>query len=193
MKQQYLIFTAVMVIIAVLFFVFSGSLISKKLETASALDKKIKSAQEKLNSARIMDQQLSQFSMIIKNSLTKQKTFTPQEVNLFVKTLADMADQNQIAVLAIYPKGIQSKINLVEQQYIMELNTTYVELGQFLSNLEALDNIVKINTLDVTPLTDVETKRPSAATGDKTGPAVPKVARYKVTLEMSVFKVQKES
>ncbi len=189
MKQKYLILALVMILFGVLFFLISGSLIGKKISQVSELDKKIKIAQEKLNSAKIMNQQLSQFTLIIDNSLTKQKTFNPGEVNNFVKNLADLADQNKIAVLAIYPKEVQSSLNLVEQQYILELNTSYIQLGQFLSNLEALDNIVKINTLDVTPLSETESGQNKNKTKVATGA---KVARYKVALELSVFKVQKE-
>jgi Tfp pilus assembly protein PilO len=189
MKQRYLIFSVGTVVIAIIFFVISGSMIGKKLSDIDQYDRQIKIAQEKLNSAKVMDQQLSQFSLIIDNSLTTAKTFSPAEVNAFVKNLADLADANKIGVLAIYPKEIQSSLNLVEQQYIMELNTTYVQLGQFLANLEALDNIVKINTLDVTPITDTKSsqmKTSSTASG-------PPVARYKVALELSVFKVVKEA
>jgi Tfp pilus assembly protein PilO len=179
MKQKYLILSLVMILVAVAFFIMSSSMISKKISKASELDK---------NSAKVMNQQLSQFALIIDNSLTKQKSFSPTEVNTFVKNLADLADQNQIAVLAIYPKEVQSGLNLVEQQYIMELNTSYVQLGQFLSNLEALDNIVKINTLDVMPLTEADTGKSTKAK-TSTGP---RIARYKVAIELSVFKVQKE-
>jgi Tfp pilus assembly protein PilO len=188
MKQKYLIFSVAMVIIAILFFVLSSSMIGGKVTKINELDGKIKVAQEKLNSAKVMDQELSQFSLIIDNSLTKQKTFSPEEINAFVKNLADLADVNKIGVLAIYPKEIQSSLHIVEQQHIMELNTTYVQLGQFLANLEALDNIVKINTLDVMPLTEAESsKRQNQAA------TVSKVARYKVAIELSVFKVQREA
>lgn len=189
MKQKYLILTLVMILIAALFFTISSSMIGKKLAKVDELDKKIKSAQEKLNSSKIMDQQLSQFSLIIDNSLTKDKSFTHEEVNAFVKNLADLADQNQIAVLAIYPKQISGGLNVVEQQYILELNTTYIQLGRFLSNLEALDNIVKIKTLDVMPLTSVEASQSKKKTDS---PEASKVARYKVALELSVYKVHKE-
>ncbi len=185
MRQHYLMFTLFMILVAVLFFMVSSALIGKKIAQVTSYDKKIKVAQEKLNSAKIMDQQLSQFAMIIQNSLTKTKIFSPTEVNAFVKTLANLADNNQIAVIAIYPKEVQASVNLVEQQYIMELNTTYIQLGQFLAALEALDNIVKINTLDVSPQTITDTQK-KITTG-------PRVARYKVTLELSVFKVQKEA
>lgn len=189
MKQRYLIFALAMVLVAVLFFLISGSLIGSKISKVDELDRKIKIAQEKLNSAKVLDQELSQFAIIIDNSLTSEKTFAPQEINAFVKNLADLADRNKIGVLAIYPKEIQSKVNVVEQQYIMELNTTYVQLGQFLGNLEAIDNIVKINTLDVMPLTDAETSKKKNEAVVSKGP---RVARYKVSLELSVFKVQKE-
>lgn len=190
MKQRYLIFTLGMILVAVLFFTFSGTLIGKKLGKIAQLDKSIKISQEKLNSAKVMDQQLSQFSIIIDNSLTNEKSFSHDEINAFVKNLADLADRNKIAVLAIYPKEIQTGVNLVEQQYILELNTTYVQLGQFLANLEALDNIVKINTLDVMPLTDAESGKAGSQTAVQTGP---RIARYKVALELSVFKVQREA
>jgi archaellum biogenesis ATPase FlaH len=190
MKQKYFIFAAAMVLVAIIFFVISGSMIRAKVSKIESLDNKIKIAQEKLNSAKVMDQQLSQFSIIIANSLTNQKTFSPAEINAFVKNLADLADRNKIGVLAIYPKEIQSKLNVVEQQYIMEINTTYVQLGQFLGNLEAIDNIVKINTLDVMPLTDADSSKKKAGEAVSKGP---RIARYKVSLELSVFKVQKES
>ena len=188
MKQRYLILLLVMVLVTTGFFLISSSMIGKKVTQAAELDKKIKLSQEKLNSAKVLNQQLSQFALIIENSLTKQKEFSPTEVNTFVKNLADLADQNQIAVLAMYPKEVQSGLNLVEQQYIMELNTSYVQLGQFLSNLEALDNIVKINTLDVMPLSDTGTGQNK----NNTKATVAQAARYKVAIELSVFKVQRE-
>ncbi|MBM4399208.1 MAG: type 4a pilus biogenesis protein PilO [Candidatus Cloacimonetes bacterium] len=190
MKQKYLIFTLVMIFVGLLFFMISGSMIGKKVSKINELDSRIKSAQEKLNSAKIMDEQLSQFSRIIENSLTSEKSFSHQEVNAFIKNLADLADQNEIAVLAIYPKELQSSINLVEQQYLLEINTTYVQFGRFLTNLEALDNIVKIKSFDVMPLSDAETGQRSKKTDKVAGP---RIARYKVALELSVYKVHKES
>ncbi len=189
MKQKYLIFSLGMILIAVIFFSITGSMINKKVSRINRLDDKIKSALENLNSAKVLEQQLSQFSLIIDNSLTKEKTFSPAEVNAFIKNLADLADQNRIAVLNILPKEVQSGMNLVEQQYILELNSTYVDLGQFLANLEALDYIVKINTLDVVPETET-TKSPGQKAAEAAGP---RIARYKVQLELSVFKVQREA
>jgi|WetSurMetagenome_2_1015567.scaffolds.fasta_scaffold228176_2 Tfp pilus assembly protein PilO len=187
MRKQYIIFLLIIALISVTFFAVSGSMINSKINKISSVDKKIKKAQEKLNSAKIMNEQLSQFTMIIRNSLTTEKQFNPMEVNSFVKQLADMCDQYKIAIVSIYPKAVFSDASMLEQQYILELNCTYVQTGQFLSELEGMDNIIKINTLDVTPIT---LQSSNAKTGTmNTGQAT----RYKVTLELSVFKVVKEA
>ncbi|HNW99908.1 MAG TPA: type 4a pilus biogenesis protein PilO [Candidatus Cloacimonadota bacterium] len=186
MRRQYIIFLLLIALVSVLFFVISGSMINSKINKINSVDKKIKKAQEKLNSAKIMNEQLSQFNLIINNSLTTEKQFSPDEVNAFVKQLADMCDQYKIAVVSIYPKAVFSNASMLEQQYILELNCTYVQTGQFLSELEGMDNIIKINTLDVTPVQvqDANSKTLTAST---------QVTRYKVTLELSIFKVVKEA
>lgn len=187
MRKQYIVFLLLIALVSVLFFLVSGSMINAKVRKIDSVDRKIKKAQEKLNSAKIMNEQLSQFNMIIRNSLTEQKQFTPAEVNAFVKQLADMCDQYKIAIVSIYPKAVFSDASMLEQQYILELNCTYVQTGQFLSELEGMDNIIKINTLDVTPIQIQDTK-------SKTITATPnQPTRYKVTLELSVFKVMKEA
>jgi hypothetical protein len=185
MRKQYLIFLLVIALISVAFFTISGSMINSKINKIASVDKKIKKAQEKLNSAKIMNEQLSQFTMIIRNSLTTEKKINPTDVNAFVKQLADMCDQYKIAIVSIYPKAVFSTADMLEQQYTLELNCTYVQTGQFLSELEGMDNIIKINTLDVTPIMVQDS-------GTKAASTVTQATRYKVTLELSVFKVVKE-
>jgi Tfp pilus assembly protein PilO len=79
------------------------------------------------------------------------------------------------------PKDVFSSANLVEQQYTMELNCTYVQMGKFLSQLESLDHIIKINHLEVKPIYDRSTQQIEG-----------KATMYTVTIELSVFKVLKE-
>ena len=64
----------------------------------------------------------------------------------------------------------------------MELVCTYVQLGQFLSELESLDNISTIKTLQVNPIKE-----------DKKQQNTKNETKYRVNLELSVFKVVKES
>jgi Tfp pilus assembly protein PilO len=187
MRKQYIIFLLIIIVVSVAFFIVSGSMINSNIKKINDVDKKIKKAQEKLNSAKIMNEQLSQFTMIIRNTLTNEKQINPNEVNSFVKQLADMCDQYKIAIVSIYPKAVFADASMLEQQYILELNCTYVQTGQFLSELEGMDNLIKINALDVTPIT-------MQSANSKTGNVnAGQATRYKVTLELSVFKVVKEA
>ena len=116
--------------------------------------------------------------------MTDQGEFSSEEVNTFIKKLTDMADKYKIAVHSISPKVVSTTSNyLVEQQYTLILNCTFVEMGQFLSEMESFDNIIKIKTLDITPL-----KKDKKGDNGDTEIAT----RYKVTLELSTLKIIKE-
>jgi Tfp pilus assembly protein PilO len=71
--------------------------------------------------------------------------------------------------------------NLIETTYNLELEATYVQIGQFISDLESQDNIIKIQTLDISP----------AQVTDET--VANAESRYRVILELSIFKVKKEA
>jgi Tfp pilus assembly protein PilO len=184
MRKQYMLFLLIIVLFSLIFFLVGGSMISSKMSKIAAVDQKIKKAQERLNSAKIMNEQLNQFTRIIDNSLTVEKQFKPVEVNAFVKELADLADMHKIAVVSIHPKDVFSDVNVIEQEYTLELTCTYVQVGQFLSELESMDNIIKIGTFEVTPIMEDAKKKESA---------INTVTHYKVTLELSVLKVVKEA
>ncbi len=174
-----------MIIITISFFYFSSDIISTKIKKISVYDKRIKRDQEKLNSAKVLNEQLQQVSKVIVNSITTDRKFNSEEVNNFVKKLATLSDQYKIAVHSLFPKVVSSiGSKYVEQQYTMELDCTFIQMGQFLTDLESYDNIIKVNTLDVRPLS-VDSK--------KTSSEEDLVTHYKVTLELSTFKIIKEA
>ncbi|HNV61710.1 MAG: type 4a pilus biogenesis protein PilO [Candidatus Cloacimonadota bacterium] len=183
MRERYLIFILCILLITILFFMFTINSVTAKQHKIKELDRKIKTAQEKLNSARIMDQQLSQFSRIIDNSLTREASFSFDEINAFKTTIGRLADQRTITINKLSDSNKFSLPGLVETTYNLELEATYVQIGQFISDLESMDNIIKIQALDISPL----------AVSDKevTAPNAPN--RYRVTLELSVFKVKREA
>ncbi len=182
MRQKYLIFLIVIALFTAGFFTLGSSMLSKELKEIKRVDKKIKVAQEKLNSAKIMNEQLSEFSRIIQNSLTKTKKFKTEETNAFVKNLAELADRFKISVVNIFPKEVFTRANLVEQNYTMELQCDYIQMGKFLSKLESLDHIIKITYLEVKPMYD---RNKAQVAGQAT--------MYTVSIELSVFKVLKEA
>ncbi|MBC8385273.1 MAG: hypothetical protein H8E57_07120 [Candidatus Cloacimonetes bacterium] len=185
MKQKYLILFAIMVISTMLFFYLSSQSIRTKAILVGAYDIKIKEEQEKLNSAKVLNEQLKQVSQVIMNSMTNEKTYNPEETNKFSKKLADLADKYKIALHSFFPKIIATGgTNLLEQQYTMELVCTYVQLGQLLTDLEGYNYIINIKTLEVKP---AKSDKQNIETDEDL------ITRYKVTLEVSTYKIVKEA
>ena len=185
MKQKYLILLAVIVIVSLLFFYLSSQMISDKMHDIKRIDSRIKKEQEKLNSAKVLNEQLQQVSKVILNSMTKSKSFEPSDVNMFVKKLADLADLYKISVHSLTPKPMDSdRKNMIQHLFSLEINSTFVQFGQFLSDLESFDNIIKVRTLDVRPITE-KSKGADQLENEET--------RYKITLELLVYKIVKEA
>jgi Tfp pilus assembly protein PilO len=184
MKQKYLIVFAVVVVVSMLFFYFSNQTIGSKLDEIEKLDNSIKKEQNKLNSAKVLNKELQQVSQVIVNSMTKEKKFKPSEINSFVKKLADLADQYKVAVHSLTPKPVDSdQKNLIHHLFTLEINCTFIQLGQLLSDMESFDNILKIKTLDVRPVT-IKSKGETD---------LDKETKYKITLEILSYKIVKEA
>lgn len=182
MKEKYFILIGAIAVVTFFFFYSANTIISNKTRDIRLIDRNIRRAQERLNSAKVMDEQLSQVSRVIENTLVTQRTFSPDEINYFVRILAELADKNKIAVYSLIPRAAHSPANLLEHQFVMDIMCTYVQLGQFLTKIESLDNIVKVNTLDVKPV--------RSDTGIEIAGEV--VTQYRVIVELSVFKIVKE-
>ena len=180
MRERYLVLILVMLVATVSFVMLSGRSMDKNLRAIRSLDASIKTTQEQLNSARLLDQELSQFARIIENSLSRDSKFSFDEINDFKTTIGDMAHQRKIEINKLSDTSKHSLPNLIETTYNLELEATFVQIGQFISDLEAQDNIIKVQTLDISP---------AQQTGDETPGAD---SRYRVLLELSIFKVKKE-
>ncbi len=181
MRERYLAFILIMLLLVVVFFMLSANSLNSNLKEISNLDERIKTSQEQLNSARILDQELSQFTRIIDNSLSKESKFSFDEINDFKTTIGEMAHQRKITISKLSDTNKWSLPNLIETTYNLELEATYVQIGQFISDLESQDNIIKIQTLDISP---------AQVTDDAAANAE---SRYRVILELSIFKVKKEA
>ena len=183
MRQNYLMLFFAMIILSLLFFFYSGRIVNGKISKIERYDRAIKKDQEKLNSAKVLNEQLKDVSKVILNSITKEKSFKADEVNAYIKRLGDLADKYKIPVYVQTPTSLSSNDkHLVEQGYSMELMCTYVQLGKFLSDLESFDNISLVKTLQVNPVKE-----------DKNKENIATETRYKVNLELSVYKIIKES
>ncbi len=182
MRDRYLILILVMLVATVAFIMLTASTLDGNLRKISDHDERIKTTQEQLNSARIMDQELSQFARIIDNSLTHTSQFTFDEINEFKTVIGDMAHERQIAINKMSDTNKWSQQNLIETTFNLELEATYVQIGRFISDLESQDNIIKVQTLDISPAQVTDEERAANA-----------ASRYRVLLELSIFKVRKEA
>ncbi|MDD2228392.1 MAG: type 4a pilus biogenesis protein PilO [Candidatus Cloacimonetes bacterium] len=181
MREKYLIFVLLMLVMAVAFYMVTSNNVKQNTDRIKEYDAKIKTAQEQLNSARILDEQLSQFALIIDNSLTKTPSFSFDEVNDFKTKIGQIADQRSIQINKLSDSNKFSLPGLIESTYNLELEASYVQIGQFISDLESLDNILKIHALDVSP----------AQVSDKQVAVAGASNRYRVNIELSIFKVKK--
>ena len=183
MKQRYLLLLFVMILSTICFFYFSTTSVNAKINMIDKYDEAIKVEQEKLNSAKVINDQLQEVSKVIMRSMTNENEFAIDDVNAFVKKLADLADKYKISIDSVSPKVVASdKSHLVEQKYTLSVVCTFIQMGQFLSELESFDHIIKVNTLDVRPV-----KEDKNTIFDEIIDT-----RYKVTFELSVFMIIKE-
>ncbi len=185
MKQRYLLLLLIIIALSVGFLYSSSEMMKAKHKNIRKIDKKIKKKQEILNSAKVLNEQLSQVSKVIKNSITDEREFSSAESNAFVKKLADVADHFKMAVINIVPKVSYSAKRFVEQEYTLEVTGTYVQLGRYLSSLESLDRIIKITDIDVRPM-----KKARDEIVDPNKKAEP---RYRIAIQLLTVKIVKES
>lgn len=181
-KQKYLILLLVMAVVGFGFFYFSSTTIKARVHTIKLYDAAIKKNQAKLNSAKVLNDQLKEVSKVILNSMTDERYFSSSDVNDMIKKLADVADKYQISVHGMIPQaGDSFQTKYIEQKITLDLNCTYVQLGKFLTDMESIDRIIHVRTLDVR---SADSK--SEVTSDI-------ATRYRITLELSVYKVSKEA
>ena len=83
MKEKYLLFIVGMILVTILFFWVANTNLKKNITEIERYDKRIKTSLEKLNSAMLMDAQLSQFKEILDNTLTTNERFSIDELNDF--------------------------------------------------------------------------------------------------------------
>ncbi len=183
MREKYLVFILGMILISVLFFMLAGNSLKKNKAEIESYDKKIKTTLEKLNSAMIMDQQLSQFREILDNSLTTESKFSVEELNNFQREIERLRDQNQMKLVKISDSNKFTQAGMIETTYAIELQGTFRQMGQFISELEAQNHIIKIQYLDVAPVQATEKNQTSAGAANI----------YRITMELSIFKVKKEA
>lgn len=180
MRNKYLALLFLIILASMSYIYFGRNMIKQGRIKVAKIEKTIKKEQEKLNSAKVLNEQLQEVSRVIRNSMTEEDTYSSDEVNQFITVLGEMADRFRIKVVGVSPRPSSKENKILEQSYAMEIICNYVQLGQFLAEMERLDYIMNLNTLDVKPMATDEDEQTN-------------VTRYKVSIELSTFKIIKEA
>lgn len=183
MKERYAILLAGMTLISVLFFWWSCDTMEKTQKDIDSKDKAIKKVTEQLNSATLMNEQLSHFSEVISQSLTTEDRFSTDELNQFRVLIDSLREINQIKLLKVSDAPKNAGADIIENSYNMEVEGTFQQIGQFLAELEKQNYIIKIQFLDISA---------AQASGRDEKVLTDSVNRYKLTLEMSLYKARKD-
>ena len=182
MRIKYTILILVIVLSGFGFFWSSGSLRKDNMQKINRVDRRIRVMQEQLNSAKVLNQDLREVANVIENSLTESRELSIAEANDFVRELASFADLYNISVLGLTPRAFFAQNRILEQQFSIELECTYVQLGQYLTAIESYDYLVKVNTLEVRPQAD----KFAEVDGNRQ-------TLYRVVLDLSIYKIVREA
>ena len=182
LKIKYAALLAAIIFITAIFFVIASSMITKNVNLIRREDSRIKKLQDELNSAQVLNQDLKDVASVITNSLTENRELSNNEANEFIREFAEFAKNHEIAVHGITPRPYFAENRVLEQQFAIDLECTYVQLGQYLANLERYEYIIKVNSLDLRPQTD----KYRIVNGIRQN-------LYKVMIDLSVFKIVKEA
>ncbi|MCL1827550.1 MAG: hypothetical protein FWG20_05845, partial [Candidatus Cloacimonetes bacterium] len=88
MRANYLVLTLLMALVTLLFFTTSASMINKNLTRIDRKDREIRREQDKLNSAKVLNDELKEVSLVIRNSLTQNRELSTDEASEFLRELS---------------------------------------------------------------------------------------------------------
>lgn len=209
MKQKYLIFLLLIVLIGFGYIYSAFYLKNSTKKRIVNIEKKIRGLVEQLNSAKILqkkeagegqdfqaedkdfNQLVDELKKFIEASITDKSAYSTQEVNEFVRKMADLADSTKIAVISSTHNTVTKEDKTtIEHQYNLELECTYLQLVKMLSVMESWDQIIVVQGLEIKP----QTQRASAKQMDKSDIIENKNIEtlYRVSLELTTLKIVKE-
>lgn len=186
LKERYLLLLLVILVGSAVLFYQGGKVISSAKSKIRTLDKKIEVKQQELNSAEVLNDELSGVRDVILNTITREQKVPADEINDFKSQLAAYADSLRIPVNGSDQKEVYSPGSIIEHSFTMQLECTYLQMGRYIAALEKTNRIMRIDTIDVSPLRQEISKVIDPATGQP-----PTETRYKVTIELTLFKVKK--
>ena len=149
-KRNILLFCA-LVFLTITFWVSSSIMIGEKPFDIRMLEDEQAELNENLISAQILASQLDRvFTLFQENLALSQADSLADDANLpFLNNLTNMLEDLDIELLGIKPKPRKNKTTYFEAPYIITLECTFEQFGEFLSEIERSPRLITIDEFEV--------------------------------------------
>jgi len=149
-KRNIFLFGA-LVLFTISFWLSSSTLIGDKPFDIKMLEEEQAELNENLISSQILASQLDRVFTLFQENLALSKADSlADDANLpFLDNLTNMLEDLNIELLGIKPKPNKSETNYVKAPYIITLECTFEQFGEFLAEIERSPRLVTIDGFEV--------------------------------------------
>lgn len=149
-KRNIFLFGA-LILLSISFWLSASTLIGKKPHEIVLLEDEQSDLNENLISAQILASELDRVFTLFQENLALSKTDSlAEDSNLpFLDNLTDMLSDLEIKLMGIKPKERIDKKTYFKAPYVVTLECTYEQFGQFLSEIERSPRLIILDEFEV--------------------------------------------
>ena len=149
-KRNIILFT-IIIVMSLSYWAFSSLLIGDKPLTILELEDQQTDLNENLISAQILASQLDRvYTLFQENLALSQADSLADDASLpFLNGLTDILNSLDIELLAIKPKDRNKMGNYFKAPYIITIQCTYKQFGEFLAEMERSPRLIIIDEFEV--------------------------------------------
>ena len=149
-KRNIILFT-IIIVMSLSYWAFSSLLIGDKPLTILELEDQQTDLNETLISAQILASQLDRvYTLFQENLALSQADSLADDASLpFLNGLTDILNSLDIELLAIKPRDRNKKGNYFKAPYIITIQCTYKQFGEFLAEMERSPRLIIIDEFEV--------------------------------------------
>jgi Tfp pilus assembly protein PilO len=149
--QKVLILLLIAVIFGGGFWSYYNMVYSKIPDRITALDREIKSKNERLISAEILAQELDLTATLIERNLalSAQDSLAEDASMPFLNAVTQQLQDLGIKLVSIEPKPRRTLVDHIKTPYELSIETTYAKFGEFVNKLEQSERLVTVESFTV--------------------------------------------
>ena len=150
-KTQIIIFGAIVLAIAVLFYM---SYLKKSIETRTALRAEVRQLEARVAQAQAIEARLDRFKKEvaeIEQRLETMKTILPsqKETPQVLRSVQEMAASNNLKILKFTPQPVMPKDFYVDWPIEIQVEGNYNGLGRFFEKISQSTRLIDVNKINI--------------------------------------------